>query len=83
MGWLILPDRELRHAAVARQYAPELWVALLTYGEGWHNNHHADPRAAIYGRRWWELDLTYAHVRALEILRLARDVRRPRRVPAG
>ena len=55
------------------------WVALLTYGEGWHNNHHADPRAAIYARRWWELDPTWALIRMLEVLGLARDVHRPRR----
>jgi sn-2 palmitoyl-lipid 9-desaturase len=55
------------------------WVALLTYGEGWHNNHHGDPRAAVYGRRWWEIDPTWALIRLLEVLRLAWDVHRPRR----
>lgn len=35
------------------------WVALLTWGEGWHNNHHADARAARNGHRWYELDVTY------------------------
>src|SRR5262249_36335296 len=35
------------------------FVALLTNGEGWHNNHHAAPRAAAHGHRWWEVDLTY------------------------
>ncbi len=35
------------------------WVALLTFGEGWHNNHHADQRAARNGHRWFEIDMTY------------------------
>lgn len=35
------------------------WVALLTFGEGWHNNHHAFPSSARHGRRWWELDLSW------------------------
>jgi stearoyl-CoA desaturase (delta-9 desaturase) len=50
------------------------WVALLTHGEGWHNNHHAYPRMARHGHRWWELDVTYAMIRALRALGLARDV---------
>lgn len=59
------------------------WVALLTYGEGWHNNHHGDPRSAAYGRRWWEIDPTWGVIRLLELVRLARDVHRPRRVEAA
>jgi stearoyl-CoA desaturase (delta-9 desaturase) len=55
------------------------WVAFLTYGEGWHNNHHGDPRSAVYGRRWWEFDPTWLVIRVLEFVRLARDVRRPKR----
>ena len=35
------------------------WVGLLAFGEGWHNNHHAYPRSAPHGHRWWELDVTY------------------------
>ncbi len=50
------------------------WVALLTFGEGWHNNHHAFPRMARHGHRWWEFDLTYATICILEKLRLARNV---------
>ena len=38
------------------------WVALLTFGEGWHNNHHAYPSSARMGFRWWEFDLTWLHV---------------------
>ncbi len=53
-------------------------VALVAYGEGWHNNHHADQRAAAHGHRWWEYDATYAVVRVLEAVGLAKNVVRPR-----
>jgi len=53
-------------------------VALIAYGEGWHNNHHADQRAAAHGHRWWELDMTYHVIQALEALGLAKNVVRPR-----
>jgi stearoyl-CoA desaturase (delta-9 desaturase) len=56
------------------------WVALLTNGEGWHNNHHAAPRACSQGHRWWEVDLTFTFVRFLQRLGLAWDVV-PVRVP--
>jgi fatty-acid desaturase len=54
------------------------FVALVAYGEGWHNNHHADQRAAAHGHKWWEFDLTYAVIRLLEAVGLAKDVVRPR-----
>jgi fatty-acid desaturase len=54
------------------------WVALLAAGEGWHNNHHAQPACARHGHKWWELDFSYAIIRSLEFLGLAHDVRRPR-----
>jgi stearoyl-CoA desaturase (delta-9 desaturase) len=50
------------------------WVALITYGEGWHNNHHAYPRMARHGHRWWEIDMTFGAVRLLQALGLAWDV---------
>ena len=50
------------------------WVALLTNGEGWHNNHHAAPRTCSQGHRWWEVDLTYTFVRVLEMMGLAKNV---------
>lgn len=53
-------------------------VALLSHGEGWHNNHHADQRAAAHGHRWWELDMSWWVIRALEAVGLVRDVVRPR-----
>jgi sn-1 stearoyl-lipid 9-desaturase len=53
------------------------WVALVTFGEGWHNNHHAFPTSARQGLLWWELDLTYAAIRLLSALGLAYDVKLP------
>jgi len=50
------------------------WVAALTNGEGWHNNHHAAPRSAAHGHRWWEVDLTYTFIRALAAVGLAKNV---------
>ncbi len=58
------------------------WVALLTYGEGWHNNHHAYPYSAAHGLRWWEIDLTYLTIRLLALFGLADNIRLPRGNPA-
>jgi fatty-acid desaturase len=52
------------------------WVALLSFGEGWHNNHHAYPASAAHGLAWYEIDVTYMHIRALQLLGLATGVRR-------
>lgn len=54
------------------------WVALASFGEGWHNNHHGDQRAASHGRRWFEFDLTYWTIRLLGMLGLAHDIVKPR-----
>ncbi len=51
------------------------WVAVLTFGEGWHNNHHAYPSSARIGFRWWELDITWWHIRVLQFVGLARQLR--------
>jgi sn-1 stearoyl-lipid 9-desaturase len=51
------------------------WVALMTYGEGWHNNHHAFQTSARHGLQWWELDLTWLTIRLLQRLGLATKVR--------
>lgn len=53
-------------------------VGLLSNGEGWHNNHHADPRSARHGHRWWELDMTYLTIRALGLLGIAWQIVEPR-----
>ncbi|MEB3336884.1 MAG: fatty acid desaturase [Leptolyngbyaceae bacterium] len=50
------------------------WAAILTYGEGWHNNHHAHPNVAKSGERWWEIDMTWWSIRVLMILGLAKKV---------
>ena len=42
-----------------------IWLALLTLGEGWHNNHHHYPKSARQGFFWWEIDLTYYLLRVL------------------
>jgi len=54
------------------------WVALLTFGEGWHNNHHAHPTSARHGLRWYELDLNWFGIRTLQFLGLASGVKRIR-----
>jgi stearoyl-CoA desaturase (delta-9 desaturase) len=53
-------------------------VAFVAYGEGWHNNHHADQRSAAHGHKWWEYDMTYAFICLMEAVGLAKDVVRPR-----
>jgi sn-1 stearoyl-lipid 9-desaturase len=53
------------------------WVAALTFGEGWHNNHHAFPFSARHGLRWFEVDMTWWHVQLLRFLRLADRIRIP------
>jgi len=54
------------------------WVALLTYGEGWHNNHHAFQTSARHGLRWWEFDVTYMMIRTMKALGLVHSVKLPR-----
>jgi len=54
------------------------WVALLTFGEGWHNNHHAHPTSARHGLRWYEFDLNWLGIWVLQFLGLAHGVKRVR-----
>jgi stearoyl-CoA desaturase (delta-9 desaturase) len=58
----------------SRNNAP---LAVLTFGEGWHNNHHHYMSAARQGFRWWEIDLTYYSLRVLAWLGIVWDVREP------
>lgn len=51
------------------------WVALLSFGEGWHNNHHAHPRAARHGLTWYEIDMNWWGIRTLQFLGLASGIR--------
>jgi fatty-acid desaturase len=51
------------------------WVALLTFGEGWHNNHHAHPQSSRHGLAWYEFDLNWYAIVAFRMLGLAWDVK--------
>jgi fatty-acid desaturase len=52
------------------------WVALVTWGEGWHNNHHAHPTSSAHGLRWYEVDTNWYCIWMMMKLRLAWDVYR-------
>ena len=71
----------LAHRFGRRRYATRddsrnnVWLALLTFGEGWHNNHHHYPGSARQGFFWWEVDLTWYFLRSLEAMGLIWDVR--------
>jgi fatty-acid desaturase len=58
------------------------WVAILTFGEGWHNNHHAHPQSARHGLAWYEVDLNWYGISALRMLGLAWDIKLPKLRPA-
>jgi len=51
------------------------WVALLSFGEGWHNNHHAHPRSARHGLAWYEVDVNWYGIKVLQWLGLAKGIR--------
>jgi stearoyl-CoA desaturase (delta-9 desaturase) len=75
----------LAHVVGSRRYVTgdqsrnNLWLALLTFGEGWHNNHHHFQSAARQGFRWYEIDLSYYALKALAAVGLVWDLRRPPR----
>jgi stearoyl-CoA desaturase (delta-9 desaturase) len=50
------------------------FMALLVFGEGWHNNHHIAPNSAMHGHRWWEWDPSYRILQLLGALGLVKDV---------
>jgi stearoyl-CoA desaturase (delta-9 desaturase) len=52
-----------------------LFLALITFGEGWHNNHHHYQRSAAQGFHWWQIDMTYYCLKFLEVLRIVSDVK--------
>lgn len=54
-----------------------IWLAIPTGGEAWHNNHHAFPNSAKFGLQWWQLDLGYWVIRALEFTGLIWEVKKP------
>ena len=51
------------------------WVALIAFGEGWHNNHHAHPASARHGLAWYEFDPNWYGIRVLQFLGLAKAIR--------
>ncbi|KAL7612946.1 hypothetical protein Lser_V15G06544 [Lactuca serriola] len=59
------------------------WVAVLTLGEGWHNNHHAFPRSARHGLEWWQFDPTWVLIKFLQLLGLATNVKLPTEAQKG
>ena len=71
----------LSHRFGSRRYATSdnsqnnFWLALLTFGEGWHNNHHWYPSSARQGFLWWEIDITYYLLRGLQLCGIIWDVR--------
>ncbi|KAL4578208.1 hypothetical protein LXL04_014328 [Taraxacum kok-saghyz] len=83
----------VHHLASLASYASHLWgdrpwnspdaatnhwlVALLTLGEGWHNNHHAFQRSARHGLEWWQFDPTWELIKFLQLVGLATNVRLP------
>jgi stearoyl-CoA desaturase (delta-9 desaturase) len=54
------------------------WVAILTFGEGWHNNHHAHPQSARHGLAWYEIDFNWMQIWLMEKVGLAWDVKLPK-----
>jgi hypothetical protein len=73
----------LAHVFGSRRYATtdtsrnNLWLALLTLGEGWHNNHHHYMSSANQGFFWWEIDVSFYILRALKQVGLVWDLRLP------
>jgi stearoyl-CoA desaturase (delta-9 desaturase) len=51
------------------------WIALITSGEGWHNNHHAHPTSARHGLAWYEFDLSWIQIQILMFFGIAKSVR--------
>ncbi len=66
-----------RRYATADASRNNWFVALLTLGEGWHNNHHHYQSSANQGFRWWEIDVSYYLIRLLALVGLVWDVRTP------
>ena len=71
----------LAHRFGSRRFATRddsrnnVWLALLTFGEGWHNNHHFFPGSARQGFRWWEVDLTWYGLKLMALLGLVHDLK--------
>ena len=77
--WLVNSATHLigsRRFETRDQSTNSFWVAILTWGEGWHNNHHAHPTSSAHGLRWYEIDLNWYGIWLLEKVGLARQVYR-------
>jgi stearoyl-CoA desaturase (delta-9 desaturase) len=66
-----------RRFATSDSSRNNLFVALITLGEGWHNNHHYYPSSERQGFYWWEIDVSHYTLRALSLLGIVWDLRRP------
>jgi len=64
-----------RRYATADESRNNVWLALITFGEGWHNNHHHYPASARQGFYWWEIDITWYFLKLLERLGLIWQLR--------
>ncbi len=64
-----------RRFATPDESRNNFWLALVTLGEGWHNNHHYFMSATRQGIRWWEVDITYYVLKMLSWIRVTRDLR--------
>ena len=62
-----------------KKYLFSFFLALITLGEGWHNNHHQFMYSARQGLRWWEIDLTYYILWLLSLIGIVRELRAPNR----
>ena len=73
-------DPSLAHWLGRRRYATtdesrnSLFLALITMGEGWHNNHHYFPKSTSQGFYWWEIDMSYMILRALAAVGIVWDL---------
>jgi stearoyl-CoA desaturase (delta-9 desaturase) len=73
----------LSHVFGSRRYETtdtsrnNVWLALLTMGEGWHNNHHTYQSSTRQGFFWWEIDMTYYVLKMLSWVGIVRDIREP------
>ena len=57
-----------------------VWLAIFSLGETWHNNHHAFPYSAIFGLKWWQIDIGGWTIRLLEKIGLVWDIKKPNEV---
>jgi stearoyl-CoA desaturase (delta-9 desaturase) len=64
-----------RRYATADNSRNNALLALLTFGEGWHNNHHHYPNTVRQGFFWWEIDMTYLALKAMSCLGLTWDLK--------